>query len=1091
MKKKLNVASPQQQVIDFDSPSPQLVTWPENMRFPLNIKDYAGKRTVLEVVLEDILKSDGYLIVTGFTSLSHIVELFGGKINLSGNKKIRIVLGFEPELRDRKFWKTSELDKDVKDYWAAQHFSLLNGGVVIKVIELIKQGKLSFKLSDGLHAKIYVGDNHAILGSANFSKNGTTKQHEANIRVDKDSKNTEEQDQYRDIQQISENYYFLGRNYNDDIMALLKTLLKLTTWEEALARAIAELLDKPWLNDIPELYAKLNSLRLWPSQRIGLGQAMYILQSQGGVLIADPTGSGKTKMISTLQLVLYHWLWETGRRNKSYAVTICPPLVKDSWYREFIDISFSQSGQISMGALSYTKGHAHSTHLKEIRNANILVVDEAHNFLNLNSFRSLSVAEHTSDNIILSTATPINKKPKDLMRLIELLGVDNLGDKELEDFKLLKRQKHIKSNSLQFMALKTYIEKFIVRRTKTQLNKLIDQDPDQYVNRQGKTCRYPENTPETYKPGETSSDRKIAEQINHLAGNLRGLIYLQRIIKPDDLSSGEEIKYIELRLKAAKALAKYNVQSKMRSSKAALLEHVLGTEEALKVYGFKSAKDKSGNVVEKLQDMKGGIPKNQLKQWCPEWLTDEAKYHEVLAEEILIYENIAELSGKLSNSREMAKISHLIKLFKTHDLVLAFDSTVLTLDFLGHLLKTNFSDSGIEHHIITGTSSKQSVSKVLRKFDLGSEAKNVLALCSDSMSEGVNLQQASALMFLDMPSVLRIAEQRIGRIDRLDSPHDSVKIYWPLDSKEFALKSDIRLIRTSFDTETLIGANFSIPDEIMEQHLEEVIRPEQMIKAIEENRDGDHVWAGVKDAFASVHDLYEGDDALIARETYTMYKDVDASIKVKLSICVSHKPWLFIAAKGTKAISPRWYFVDSEENVTSELGEVCRLFRQEIKQVDRCESDWSEEVDHKLKHYIKILLRNEINMLPSKRKRAIVVAKLLVERQLKNVGKDYFRKNLLQKVAEMFEPKIVEEEYNIDYYSFSQKWLYILMPLLSAKRHAQKRKDKKVFSLLDLKSDRSIYFSNELLQEVLDSAPLIVNIWNRVASCIIGIPKDN
>lgn len=130
-------------------------------------------------------------------------------------------------------------------------------------------------------------------------------------------------------------------------------------------------------------------------------------------------------------------------------------------------------------------------------------------------------------------------------------------------------------------------------------------------------------------------------------------------------------------------------------------------------------------------------------------------------------------------------------------------------------------------------------------------------------------------------------------------------------------------------------------------------------------------------------------------------------------------------------------------------------------------------------------------MLPSKRKRAIVVAKLLVERQLKNVGKDYFRKNLLQKVAEMFEPKIVEEEYNIDYYSFSQKWLDILMPLLSAKRHAQKRKDKKVFSLLDLKSDRSIYFSNELLQEVLDSAPLIVNIWNRVASCIIGIPKDN
>lgn len=1080
---KSKAISPIQQSFNFDDPEPPLIVWPDNQAYPLNLKDYTSRRTVLEVVLEDIIGSEEYLVVTGFTSLAHLIEIFGGKIAFGKLKEVRIVLGFEPELRERKFWKNAELDKDVKDYWAGQHYSLLNGGVVIKVIELILSKKLCFRLSDGLHAKIYVGDFHAILGSANFSKNGTTIQHEANIRVDGN--------QYQDIKQIAENYYTLGKPYNDTIIELLRNLLKLTTWEEALARAIAELLDRPWLNDIPELYSKLNSLKLWPSQRLGLGQAMYILQTQGCVLIADPTGSGKTKMISTLQLVLYHWLWETGRRNRSYAATICPPLVKDSWQKEFVDIEFSQSGQISMGALSYTKGLNHSMHLAQIRKANILVVDEAHNFLNLHSYRSISVAEHTSDNIILSTATPINKKPKDLMRLIELLGVDNLGDQELEDFKALKKQKHIKSNSPQFAALKTYIEKFIVRRTKSQLNKLIDREPKLYVNREGKECRYPEHIPKTYKTGESKEDQHIARQINELAGDLKGLLYLQQFIKPDDLEINSEQYYVDSRLRAAKALIRYNIQAKMRSSKAALLEHIKGTEAAMEEYQFKSSKNKSGNVIATIKKISQTLPKNEFKDFCPEWLTDLATYKQTCKDEIAIYEKIAKLSTELSLSRELKKISELLRLFKDHDLVLAFDSTVITLDFFGQLLRTRFAQSGIDHAVVTGTTSKTAVAKILKKFDLGSDSKNILALCSDSMSEGVNLQQASALMFLDMPSVLRIAEQRIGRIDRLDSPHPEIKVYWPLDSEEFALRSDGRLIKTSVDTESLIGSNFTIPDEIMDKHLEEIIRPEEMIKAIQEDKDQDYLWAGVQDAFTSVHNLYEGDDPLIPLKTYETYKDVDTSVKVKLSIGRSDRPWVFLAVKGTKAISPRWYFVDAEKKISVELGEVCRKLREQITNTEKWEEAWSNEVQLELDRYIKLLLDNEINMLPSKRKRAIAVAKAILERHYKLAEKDIFRKKLIRQVLDMFEPKIVNEDHNIDYYHFSQQWLDIFTPLLAAKKRTLKKKDNRVLSLLDLRRDKNVEISNEQLQHILNHAPLIVNMWSRVASCIIGLPNSN
>ena len=58
-------------------------------------------------------------------------------------------------------------------------------------------------------------------------------------------------------------------------------------------------------------------------------------------------------------------------------------------------------------------------------------------------------------------------------------------------------------------------------------------------------------------------------------------------------------------------------------------------------------------------------------------------------------------------------------------------------------------------------------------------------LCSDAMSEGINLQGASVMVHLDFPSVIRVVEQREGRIIRMDSHHEKVSILWPKDSKFF------------------------------------------------------------------------------------------------------------------------------------------------------------------------------------------------------------------------------------------------------------------------------------------------------------------
>jgi hypothetical protein len=77
---------------------------------------------------------------------------------------------------------------------------------------------------------------------------------------------------------------------------------------------------------------------------------------------------------------------------------------------------------------------------------------------------------------------------------------------------------------------------------------------------------------------------------------------------------------------------------------------------------------------------------------------------------------------------------------------------------------------------------------------------------------GVNLQEASAVVHLDMPSVVRIAEQRVGRVDRMDSPHASIQVWWPQDAKEFALRSDERFLERYATVESLLGSNMPLPE---------------------------------------------------------------------------------------------------------------------------------------------------------------------------------------------------------------------------------------------------------------------------------------
>jgi len=58
----------------------------------------------------------------------------------------------------------------------------------------------------------------------------------------------------------------------------------------------------------------------------------------------------------------------------------------------------------------------------------------------------------------------------------------------------------------------------------------------------------------------------------------------------------------------------------------------------------------------------------------------------------------------------------------------------------------------------------------------------------------------------------RLAEQRVGRVDRLDSPHAEVSVYYPDDHADFALRADEKFFERHHLVAELLGANIPLPE---------------------------------------------------------------------------------------------------------------------------------------------------------------------------------------------------------------------------------------------------------------------------------------
>ncbi|MEZ4966492.1 MAG: helicase C-terminal domain-containing protein [Saprospiraceae bacterium] len=412
---------------------------------------------------------------------------------------------------------------------------------------------------------------------------------------------------------------------------------------------------------------------------------------------------------------------------------------------------------------------------------------------------------------------------------------------------------------------------------------------------------------------------------------------------------------------------------------------------------------------------------------------------------------------------------------------MAFDSTVISLFYIKKILQEDLDNV----HILKGGNQNNNEA-ILRKFELGSNEKKLIGLCSDSVSEGVNMQQASALFHLDLPSVLRIAEQRVGRIERLDSPHKEVNIYWPDDSEQFALRSDFKLINTLNIANELIGVNLDLPTDLTR------IQTKDYINNFEQKTEVEFTWEGISDAYGSVKDLIYGKIPIITEKQYDYLKGINADVKCKLSIGISYNPWIFFSIKGSKFRPSKWFFVDHKEKVHTEIPKICELLKTSLLNVNHWEDTWNSKVQLEFEKYIKTVKYYNYNLLSPKRRRTLETTKKILNRQLKKEKKrlqhqkDLKLITLLKDLLNTLDSNEISE--GIDYYRYSDVWYKMLKPMLFEKKK-QNKSFTKVVSLQSLVKDTSIEFCASALQNVLDSIPYERDLWTQVSACIVALPE--
>lgn len=739
----------------------------------------------------------GYFYTSGFLAIAGALE---------GAERIRILIGISTDRRtldlvDRSFESERVADalshaeakegveREIeKEFEQSEDSRAVEEGVE-RFIEWIHSGKLQIRAypSDRIHAKVYImtfaeGDRDSgrvITGSSNFTQAGLIDNLEFNVEL---KTRADYEFARRKFEALWEDSVELSVKYVEAIRTktwLNQTITPYELYLKFLYEYFKEelgLTDEVWMRYLPESFKKLEY------QEQAVLNSKKILEEYGGVFISDVVGLGKTYISAMLAGQL------DGR-----SLVLAPPVLLNknnpgSWPNVFTDFRVHAEFE-SIGKLD-------DLLKKGVEKYANIIVDEAHRFRTESNLTYEKLAEICrGKRVILVTATPYNNSPSDILSQIKLFQnarrstIPNLPN--LEQFfagldkklKRLDRQKdhgeyirRVKENAREIRD--KVLRYLMVRRTRSEISRYFSED----LKKQGLKFPDVEAPVALYYELDDHEDRIFNRTIELATQSFKyarytPLLYLKetRIDQLERQSQENMGKFMKIllvkRLESSFHAFKNTVDRFIRSYELFIDEFDKGNvyvskKHAQKVFELLESDD--DDAVQGLIDA-GKAQRYEASQFRVEFRADLEQDLLILSEIKSMWQPLIRDPKLLSFFRQLDK-NPLLRESK----LIVFTESKETANYLCEQIDSQ-SDGGVL--CFTGASGEAVRDRVIENFDARVRQKKDeyrILVCTEVLSEGVNLHRSNVVVNYDIPWNPTRMMQRVGRINRVDTPFDRI-----------------------------------------------------------------------------------------------------------------------------------------------------------------------------------------------------------------------------------------------------------------------------------------------------------------------------
>lgn len=662
---------------------------------------------------------------------------------------------------------------------------------VRQFIDWVKSGKVAVRVfpTSKLHAKVYVltfRDGHidrgrVVTGSSNFSQSGLADNLEFNVelknRADYEFALAKFNELWSQAVEVSESYI--------QTVELRSPFAHFTPYElylKFLYEYFKSELSRGEQAETVYLPARFKKLKY---QDDAVSAANRILEEYGGVFLSDVVGLGKTYMAALLAQQL------SGRN-----LVIAPPALLDennpgSWPNVFRDFQVRQARFQSAGKLDELLRQG-------VESYENVFIDESHHFrVETNQTYERLARICRGKRVVLVSATPLNNRPQDILSQVKLFQngrastIPNLRD--LEGFfggleKKLKgldrqndREKYfdvVRDNAREIR--EKVLKYLMIRRTRTELARYYGSDLA------AQNLKFPEvAAPESLFYQLDSRENQVFNRtIERLANDFTYSRYRPLTYYQGERHEGEVTAQQNL-AKFMKILLVKRLESSFEAFRLTLRRFIQTYDRFLAAFDSGSvfiSKKHIGKVFELLEQDDSDKVQELLDADLAERLPSAEftkDFRRDLANDLRILKEVQADWATLQRDPKWERLAEALRdseILRKQRIII-FTESKETAVYLAGRLRADLRESVL---VFSGDSDSLVREEVIRNFDARASHPaddHRILVTTEVLAEGVSLHRANVVLNYDIPWNPTRLIQRVGRVNRVDTAHDSIHTF--------------------------------------------------------------------------------------------------------------------------------------------------------------------------------------------------------------------------------------------------------------------------------------------------------------------------